>query len=321
MALPLPTVPNIDVTAERLKDVDRSYEMAPKKTGLAEGVLAGVQTGEAMNQTIENMDKRERANTMQKILDAGWPAYEEAWKAAGSKPGLSPDLLKGVPDGLILGWKGVSEENQSAAANKAVEAYNAVLADPNATEQERTAARIRAGVASGKGFETVENVEKEGAAVKKEQAKQSAISSRAAAHEEFTREMKNLDRAVAWARVNKSRLKPGFYKQLQADRDALADLIAAETAYDPTAPASILDPGKINDIRVRKRDIMRRIAAAGYKDDGEGGDTETPPPPPADTGLTASSSDSDIAAALKAAGKDSSPASIAIVRKNLGGKK
>src|SRR5690606_27450973 len=85
MMLPLPTVSNIDVTAERLKDVER--DAARPLPDLAGGATKALQVGAAAVEMGEQDKARQEAQWFQKeYVDKGWEGAEKLWQETGADP-------------------------------------------------------------------------------------------------------------------------------------------------------------------------------------------------------------------------------------------
>lgn len=319
--LPPPTAPNIDVTAERLREVDRQYDAAPKGVNLGGAVAAAVDTADALTERFAKMDARQQAAEFQKVLDTGWEGYEEALAAAPlpeqEKTRLRP-LKSGDPkvDAATLPqrWKELAEAADKAAATTASAEYEALLADPKSTPEQRDLAMAKIGRSTGKQYEVAKDIE--GGRRTAEQKEADRVARTGIAEEKA--KIARLNLKIKQAKESGG-LKPGEVKLFNSLEQRVLETQSNIDRLREIKYPSDAQKSELTSEQTRLRGFEREIdklTAKGAVSGGGGGDGDTDP-----NALTAKSSDAEIAAALKAAGKDSSPASVATVRKNLGGNK
>ncbi len=283
MPLPTLTAPGIDVDAARLKQVDRQFEETPKSVNLAQPLLAGIQTGEQMNEVIAKADDRQRTLMMQQLLDQGWEGYDKEWKAAGSPPKAAPDLLKSLGEKPLTGYTMLAEEAKKVATTKASDKFSELKTKGKlgpdgvtyvpASQDDLDAAEFELGAASGEAAKTASSIQTRTAADRKANAANIARKAIADAKNDLIKTEGVLNRVsrekIASAVKNKT-VTQAFLTQYDKDVSDLAQVGADIRGYEALsdedkAAKSFTDPSWITDRRTRARELERRVSAAGYK--------------------------------------------------------
>lgn len=130
MILPLPTVSNIDVTAERLRDVDR--DAARPLPDIAGTAVKAIQTGAAVQEMGEQERRRQEADWFQKeYVDKGWEGADKMWKEMGSPSDMNPAYWRtAVGDAPAKYFEALGKKAEEKAAAERRKAFAAGEADP-----------------------------------------------------------------------------------------------------------------------------------------------------------------------------------------------
>ncbi len=272
MMLPLPTTSEIDTTAEQLKDIERRRS-APVPN-IAGAAVDAIKVGSGVQQIADANDARAQAQWFQKeYVDKGWEGYEKLWKESGAPAAAAPQIVRqAYNDSPVAAFKYLGELGEKAKAKEGTEAYAASIEK----DDPESAAAVRTGAIKP---ETVFTQRQTSSRADKATAARTAIAEE---KRSFDKIQKDLDRAVAWARVNKTSkgVNLSALEQNQKDLDAIVKEIDKLEA-DGTA---ILDPGKLTDARTRRRSLENLVRSTVAKiPDGGVAEADTPPPPPAAT--------------------------------------
>lgn len=130
MILPLPTVSNIDVTAERLRNVDR--DAARPLPDIAGTAMKAIQTGAAVQEMGEQERRRQEADWFQKeYVDKGWEGADKMWKEMGSPSDMNPAYWRtAVGDAPAKYFEALGKKIAEKEEKKNIKAYAAEEADP-----------------------------------------------------------------------------------------------------------------------------------------------------------------------------------------------
>lgn len=278
MVLPLPSAPGIDVTAERLKNTERTYEETPKSVNLAQPLFAGIQTADAMNEMVAKASDRDRAAMMQKLLDHGWEGYTAAWKAAGSPPKASPDLLRSVGEKPLTGYQMLADEKKKGDIETASKKFQelqtkGVLGEDGvtyrpATQAELDAQELELGTLSGKAAETASTQQTRNSGERKAAAANTARKQITDAKIELAKTegvLNRLSREKVASMVKNKVATQSELNQYDKDVEDLAR-IKAELSGMESDPdkleTSLKDPyaaRRYSSLQTQYRDIDRRI--------------------------------------------------------------
>ncbi len=145
--LPLPYAPNIDVDAERLRNVDR--EAARPAIDVGAGLAQGIATGMTMQKALQEDNKKAAAELFQKeYLDKGNEGIAkmvaEAGDAAKGFPVQAYQIPAGTPpdkarDMVLLAAKDLTGYREKAKADKINSDVSAAAKDPTKTSTDLAA--------------------------------------------------------------------------------------------------------------------------------------------------------------------------------------
>jgi len=265
MMLPLPTVSNIDVTAERLKDVER--DAARPLPDLAGGATKALQVGAAAVEMGEQDKARQEAQWFQKeYVDKGWEGAEKLWQETGADPSMNPAYWRSAPNAApgayfeMMGRKVAAKEEAEREAK-----LNETFAATVEGEDPLTAELVRTGGIDRKTGYTQMQVTGRAELAAKSRAEL------AAAKRNFDSIERALDRAAKRAGSN-----PNTIKKFRAEMESLRRQADAMDASGDR----FVNPSKYTDFLTRARDYERRvneIMAKMPEVDDEGDDKENDP--------------------------------------------
>lgn len=272
MMLPLPTTTDLDVTAEKLKEVERDRRQGAAGLDIAGAAGAAQQAAANSTAMSEHATEREQAQWFQQnYVDKGWQGAEALWKELGSPGELNPRYARTSPDAAPATWFQMAAKYKDVKKDEAgAEKYAASIEG----EDKEAAAAIRSRVVpAGTVFIQRQQTGRADLTAKNRKA----ISD---AEIELKETQKGLDRAVAWARVNKA--VPGVnLKNLEKNQEDLT-AVEKEIANLKSSGADVLDPGALSDARARRRSLDALVRAALAKIPA-GSDTPTGGPKEGDT--------------------------------------
>lgn len=248
MILPLPTVSNIDVTAERLRDVDR--DAARPLPDIAGTAMKAIQTGAAVQEMGEQERRRQEADWFQKeYVDKGWEGADKMWKEMGSPSDMNPAYWRtAVGDAPAkyfeaLGKK-MEEKKESTLANEYASTIEA--------EDPETAFLVRSRMIDGKTAYTQRQTTGRAEAAAKSRA------DLAEAKRKFDSIEKALDRAAAMARTKVGRAGGANVGAVEKFRKEMESLRRQADEMDASGDRFV-NPSKYTDFLTRARDYERRV--------------------------------------------------------------
>ncbi len=263
--LPLPSVSDLDVTAEKLKDVEAEYAAAPKGINALGAVDAGLQTADALNERFAKMDAKQRAAEFQKVLDTGWEGYEAALAASplAADPSLKPlktGDAKIDAQMLPLKWKEFSEK---------LAGHN-VQADLDAGKTPEEASRNLATIDPKVPLDMAGKAAERKATAAEKEADRTAVAANNTAdnlsREKIAGEKIAADKALETLKqtLKDTSVKGPLRAQTEKDAKELNGLNKKMQAMesDLASPAVAI---KYNDLAVQRRAVLKRIADAGEK--------------------------------------------------------
>jgi hypothetical protein len=279
--LPTPTAPNIDVTAERLREVDRQYDAAPKGVNFGGAVAAGIETADALAERFAKMDTRQKAAEFQKVLDTGWAGAEEAIEAAEIDEAAKARIRRlktGDPkidaQVLPLVYQDLAKEIEKAAADTVSAQYEALLADPESTPEQRDQVLAKLGRLTGNRYQAAKDIE---AGRRTAEQKEADRVARAEIAEEKAR-IARLNLKIKQAKESGG-LKPGemrlfndLEKRILETQLNIERLRAIKYPDDQQKSELAHDQARLRRMETEFDNLIKKGAVSG------GGKAEAPPP-------------------------------------------
>ncbi len=259
--LPLPYAPNIDVDAERLRNVDR--EAARPAIDVGAGLAQGIATGMTMQKALQEDNKKAAAELFQKeYLDKGNEGIAkmvaEAGDAAKGFPVQAYQIPAGTPpdkarDMVLLAAKDLTGYREKAKKDASTAAVIAGAADGT-----KTAAQLAtlSGDAGAIIEQTAKSEERTAKALEKDEERK--------LREQMKKDDRSWDKTMATFRAGLERdTKAGKATvQITDDLDALKNLAATRAGYAGKNRLTDTDKIEYADV-VRQMSILgERIAKA-----------------------------------------------------------
>ncbi len=157
MMLPLPTVSDVDVNAERLKDVER--DRTRPLPNIAGAAVDALKVGAAVTEMSEQERLRAEARQFQtEYVDKGWEGAQALWQKSGADPTMDPKFWRTAPNATPSAWfEALGKKADETKKKEAVSKYETLVASGTATPAELSAAEIAAGkaVSPEKGLDAI----------------------------------------------------------------------------------------------------------------------------------------------------------------------
>ncbi len=157
MMLPVPTVSDIDVNAERLKDVER--DRTRPLPNIAGAAVDALKVGAAVTEMSEQERLRAEARQFQtEYVDKGWEGAQALWQKSGADPSMDPKFWRTAPNATPSAWfEALGKKADETKKKEAVSKYETLVASGTATPAELSAAEIEAGksVSPEKGLDAI----------------------------------------------------------------------------------------------------------------------------------------------------------------------